>query len=330
MFWNKKYLKYKFKYLQLKNQIGGSFNIGDRVTLVGKTNSYYNNGTTEPEFKEGSVGTIINIRERYKDSSAEYNQYQVHFDGSPIPAKGSLINLYSEYSLKKVEASETRHPATEVRQPAAEATEVRQPAAEVRQPAAAATEVRQPAAATEVRQPAAAEARQPAVVSNELKFNPPLTGAICMDEVFIHNNPSIISKGVHLYNQNNNPVTILGQYDEFLRINKLPSFSWISKNSVLINSIGTVIVNRKDGGANFIALRKAPNKMSLFIQPNSVINNGANIHVLKIIYSSTEKIYWYYVRDNTVHALQGWVNGLYLEPLIPNENYNKDHIQILD
>jgi hypothetical protein len=70
------------------------FNIGDKVITIGY--AYY-----EKKVPIGEIGTVIKIRNRYKGTTAEYNQYKIDFDKSEYKTdEGNLDNLYSDYSIE--------------------------------------------------------------------------------------------------------------------------------------------------------------------------------------------------------------------------------------
>jgi len=71
MSFEQKYLKYKNKYLNLKSQIGGSFNSGDR---------FYYNGSLEGV--ENPQGTVLHKREAYGNSYG--GTYMVKYDNPKI------------------------------------------------------------------------------------------------------------------------------------------------------------------------------------------------------------------------------------------------------
>ena len=78
-----------------------SFKIGDQVSVKRyssiKGSSTYNHLTVFPDVPLGTIGTVISIREKYKNFPNHYFQYKVRFPG--IPDGDDLINLYYESSL---------------------------------------------------------------------------------------------------------------------------------------------------------------------------------------------------------------------------------------
>jgi hypothetical protein len=74
------------------------FNIGDLVTVTGHP-AYQCVQFNYQIAPIGSVGTVVNIRQRYIGTPNEYKQYKISFNG--IEEGYSLSHLYENYNLKK-------------------------------------------------------------------------------------------------------------------------------------------------------------------------------------------------------------------------------------
>jgi hypothetical protein len=72
------------------------YQVGDKVKVLGE--STYGN-VDNIIIPNETIGTIINVRERYKNTPNAYNQYRVKFDNYKYPSDDGLHNLYEEYAI---------------------------------------------------------------------------------------------------------------------------------------------------------------------------------------------------------------------------------------
>jgi len=68
------------------------FKLGERVKI---TSLPVYGGVGSPN----DIGTIIRIRERYKNTPNSYNQYKVHIEGKHNSNIGTIDDLYNSFSL---------------------------------------------------------------------------------------------------------------------------------------------------------------------------------------------------------------------------------------